>query len=100
MNHSADFILRSGYGIDDDQSMIEIALANNIISRAGAWYSWMSPQGDEIRGQGMGKFRRLMDAREGSFNELWGQVSPILSGGGKTKTEVGTDEEEVELGGL
>jgi len=97
MNRSAVFILRSGYGIDDDATLIEIALANNLITRAGAWYSWIAPDGNEIRGQGMGKFRTLLDAREGSFNELWGQISPILS---KTVDETqiaaesGEDEDE------
>ena len=100
MNRTADFVLRSGYGIDDDASLIDIALANNIISRAGAWYSWMAPDGTEVRGQGMGKFRRLLDARDGSFNEIWHQVSPILSGGGATTTEDSNVEEEVDMGGL
>lgn len=100
MNRTADFVLRSGYGIDDDASLIDIALANNIITRAGSWYSWMAPDGNEIRGQGMGKFRRLLDARDGSFNEIWHQVSPILSGGGATNTEDSNVEEEVDMGGL
>ena len=51
MNRSAVFILRSGYGIDDDATLIEIALANNLITRAGAWYSWIAPDGNEVRGQ-------------------------------------------------
>lgn len=97
MQHTADFILRSGFGIDDDASLIEIALANNIISRAGAWYSWVAPDGNEVRGQGMGKFRRLLDAREGSFNELWHQVSPILAGSVANAPDVGNDEEDVDM---
>ena len=79
MNRTAVFVLRSGFGIDDDASIIEIALAHNIITRAGSWYSWIAPDGSEVRGQGMGKFRNLLDAREGSFNELWGQIAPVLS---------------------
>lgn len=79
MNRTAVFVLRSGFGIDDDASIIEIALAHNIITRAGAWYSWIAPDGSEVRGQGMGKFRNQLDARENSFNELWGQIAPVLS---------------------
>lgn len=79
MNRTAVFVLRSGFGIDDDASIIEIALAHNIITRAGAWYSWIAPDGSEVRGQGMGKFRNQLDARAGSFNELWGQIAPVLS---------------------
>ena len=95
MNRTATFILRSGYGIDDDASIVEIALAHNIITRAGSWYSWVSPDGTEVRGQGMGKFRTLMDARDGSFNELWGQISPILSAAvDSSAVENGTEEEE------
>jgi recombination protein RecA len=95
MNRTANFILRSGYGIDDDASIIEIALAHNIITRAGSWYSWVSPDGTEVRGQGMGKFRTLMDARSGSFNELWGQIAPILSNVVTNQpVETGTEEDE------
>lgn len=39
--HTVDIVVRFGSGFDNVQSIMDICLKRNIISRAGAWYSWI-----------------------------------------------------------
>jgi len=78
----AFFYIRQGYGIDDVRSVMDIAQAHKILKKSGAWYSWTRANGDEIRGQGTDKFRKLVLETEGAEQELYKVTLPFLASGG------------------
>lgn len=65
----ADFHIRFGEGIDDIQSIIEVATAHGIISGSN-WISWVRSDGSEIKVQGKEKFRAAVLAVPGAWQEL------------------------------
>lgn len=65
----AEFHIRFGEGIDDIQSVIEVAMAHGIVKKGGAWYSWGRPSG-EIKGCGAEKFRAALVAEKGAWEEI------------------------------
>ena len=77
--HEQEFYLKSGYGIDDERTIIEIAIAYNIVKKGGAWYSWTAPDGTLVKGQGMAGFRNLLGERDNAFHEIFSQIEPHLS---------------------
>lgn len=87
--HQQMFYLKSGYGIDDIRTIIEIGIAYNVIRKGGAWYTWTANDGTEVKGQGMGGFRKLLEDREGALNEIFAQIEPHLSA---SNQEVAEDE--------
>ena len=80
--HDQQFYLRWGKGIDDVRSVIEMAISYGIVKKGGAWLTWELPDGDTIKTQGMDKFRAELESRDGSFQSLFSQILPILSGDG------------------
>jgi len=74
-----DFYLRSGRGIDNARTVLEIAIALNVVVKGGAWYSWTMPNGTEIRGQGLDKFRQGMANIPGSVDTLFSVTIPKLT---------------------
>ena len=89
-----DFYIRYGYGIDDVRSLIDLASRHGIVKKSGAWYIWETPDGEEIRGQGIEKFRfRLEDS--GNFDVLKTLVLPILAGSSEDGSKEAEDEEEI-----
>jgi len=87
VHHEADFYLMSGKGVDNERTVIELAIANGVIAKKGAWFSWMGPKG-EIRGQGLQTFRDNLASTEGALMFLFNQVKDSLSGakGGDSAT--------------
>jgi len=94
--HEQDFYLKSDYGIDDERTIIEIAIAYNIVKKGGAWYSWTASDGTLVKGQGMSGFRKMLSDREGSFTEIFNQVEPRLSASMKESSQALEVEEEEE----
>jgi recombination protein RecA len=89
-----DFYIRYGYGIDDVRSLIDLASRHGIVKKSGAWYIWETPDGEEIRGQGIEKFRfRLEDS--GNFENLKTLVLPIIAGKSVNPPEEAEDGSEV-----
>ena len=90
-----DFYIRFGFGIDDVRSLIDLAARHGIVKKSGAWYIWETPDGDEVRGQGIEKFRfKLEDS--GNFESLKDSVSHILSGTGGDQAEDSEEETALE----
>jgi recombination protein RecA len=65
-----EYYIRWGEGIDDVRSIMEIASKHGIVKKAGAWYKWNRPDGSEIAGQGIEKFRQGIIAAD-AFDELY-----------------------------
>lgn len=76
------FYIRYGKGIDDLRSIIEIGIAHKLIQKSGSWFSWIDPQGEEHRAQGMEKFRGGFDEKPQMAKILEKQVLPYLGASG------------------
>lgn len=96
-----DFHLRQGEGIDNESTMIDIAVANGIIKKTGSWITWVRASGDDIKVQGIEKLRMRVKAESALFDELWGICIPILSGtmgeGTVQQEEDSIDDTEVDV---
>ena len=90
-----DFHLRQGEGIDNESTMIDIAIANGLIKKSGSWITWVRDGGEDIKLQGTEKLRAMIKKDEALFEELWSICIPILSG---TTTDDSVHVEE-DLGG-
>jgi recombination protein RecA len=86
------FYIRWGEGIDDLRSMIEIGIAHRVINKSGSWIGWTKPDGEEMRLQGMEKFRKAFAADVQLQKALEKQVRPFMAGGAKDGDD-GEDEE-------
>jgi recombination protein RecA len=98
--HEAQFYLMSGKGVDNERTVIDLAIATNILVKKGAWFSWMGPEG-EVRGQGLEGFRSNLP--EGWLDFMFAQVKPYLTSkkgeeGGATTALSGAVGGALELG--
>lgn len=96
--HEETFYLRSGEGIDDVSSIIEMLTNYGLVKKSGAWYSWQPP-GDipEVRGQGMDKFRAAI-LEDPELVMLLKQVAlPLLGNNKVSKAEAEMFDEGSEL---
>jgi len=84
--HEAQFYLMSGKGVDNERTVLDLAIATNIVVKKGAWFSWMGPQG-EVRGQGLEGFRANMP--NDWLDYMFAQVKPFLTAK-KNEPEAGT----------
>lgn len=84
------FYIRYGAGIDDLRSFVEIALAHGVIKKGGAWYTWVRPDGSEIKANGQ---ERLVDdiVKTDSIPLLRQAVMNFLSG---AKVDIADNEDE------
>lgn len=69
-HHEAEYYIRQGYGIDDVRSILDIAIAYNIVVKGGAWYTLDRPNGEQIRANGVEQLRAKVLADPGAWNEL------------------------------
>lgn len=74
--HEAQFYLMSGKGVDNERTVLDLAVATNTVLKKGAWYYWQGPEG-EIRGQGLEGFISLLP--EGWLDFMFAQVKPYLT---------------------
>lgn len=72
------FFLRSGEGIDDVTSIINMLSDYKLIKRSGSWYSWEPPGEDEVRAQGMENFRAMVMEDANLMNLMKMQALPLL----------------------
>lgn len=86
--HEADFYLMNGVGVDNERTVLDLAITTGVVKKGGAWYTWADPTtGQEHKGQGLEGFRNLLP--ENWLNTMFGQVSVYLT---SKKTE---DESEI-----
>lgn len=97
--HEQVLYLKSGEGYDDIRSVIEIAIAYNIVKKGGSWFTYVRPDGTEIKGQGMPGFRNKLLNAEGAVMELFSSIEPHLTKDANAKASKnasveGTEEDE------
>jgi recombination protein RecA len=78
VHHEVDFFLMSGKGVDNERTIIDLAINSGIISKKGAWFSWQSPNG-ELRSQGLAGFKEQLQNMDGGLVALFNQVKPFIS---------------------
>lgn len=93
--HSGEFVIRYGEGVDNVRSVIDIADARKVITRAGAWYSFTDLSGEEIKVQGKEALRDHFIENPEDFQAVVGQVSSFSKGFDKAG-KVSDDDIEVE----
>ncbi len=72
------FYIRWGSGIDDIRSILDIAVSHNLIKKGGAWYTWVKPNGESQRFQGMEQMRAYFASDSATFDILYQQTLPKL----------------------
>lgn len=92
-----DFYIRWGLGVDDLRSLIEIGIAHKLVRKEGAWISWIDPDGEQHKKQGMEKFREFFDTNHEARRILERQVKPYMASGGSDDGH--DDEDEPDLFG-
>jgi len=93
-----DVYIRWGYGVDDLRSLIEIGVAHRLVRKDGSWFTWVTPDGEEIRYQGMENFRGFFVERAEIRKTLERQVRPYMTVRSSDHEDI-MDEEEVFVGG-
>ena len=91
--HEMKYWLSHGSGIDDVRSIIEVGTNYNVISKKGAWYTWVTPEGEEIKACGYAGFRAQVDEK-GLSDTLFSHISPLLTrqfGDGEVESEEDAD---------
>lgn len=85
----ADFYIRQGEGIDNVWTLIDVAKAHGIV-KGSAWLTWVRPNGEAFKQQGLERFRHALLSEPELLAEFESMVVPLLSG-------VSTDDEEPEV---
>jgi recombination protein RecA len=104
VHHQQDYYLTSGVGVDNERTILELAMKASVVKKAGAWYSWSDPSNaQEYKGQGLEGFRNLLP--EGWLATMFNQVKPYLSdkrdGGSGGLAEVESDAGDLDdFGGI
>jgi recombination protein RecA len=78
VNNEFKFYLKSGVGIDNTRSVVELAINHKIINKSGAWYSWPTGPKGEVRGQGMDALLKSINEDPKNLQTLFSQVTPKL----------------------
>lgn len=94
--HEQVLYLKSGEGYDDVRSIIEIAISYNIIKKGGSWFTYVRPDGTEIKGQGMPGFRTKLMGAEGAIMEVFNAIEPHLTKDSRKKAELNAEAEGTE----
>jgi len=79
VHHEQKFYLKSGTGIDNNRSVVDLATTYKIIAKSGSWYEWAGAPGGSIRAQGVEPLVKQIVERKGALLSLFGQVVPKLS---------------------
>jgi recombination protein RecA len=80
----AEFDILYGEGISREGDVLDLAVANNIVEKSGAWYSY---DGERI-GQGRENVRNFLKEHKDIFAKLDGQVRQKLGIGAGAKADV------------
>lgn len=59
--HEANFYLMNGVGVDNERTVLDLAISVGVVKKGGAWYTWAEPtSGQEYKGQGLDGFRNIL----------------------------------------
>lgn len=76
--HEADFYLMNGVGVDNERTVLDLAISVGVVKKGGAWYTWADPTtGQEHKGQGLDGFRNLLPSNW--LDVMFGQVRVYLT---------------------
>jgi hypothetical protein len=89
----ADFHIRFGEGIDDAQSIIDVASAHGIIT-GSTWITWVRANGTEIKANGKEKFRAALLDAPGAWEEMRTAIMTKLAESSKV-VQVVVGEEDI-----
>lgn len=76
VHNSTLFYVSHGEGIDSVRSVVEAAIASNLIKKGGAWFTWIKPDGSEYKKQGLPRFVKELES--GDVDVLFSQLSTKL----------------------
>ena len=86
-----EFFLMNGLGVDNERTILDLAVSVGVVKKGGAWFSWSNPStGQEHKGQGLEGFRNLLP--EGWLSIMFSQVKPYLTS--KESANTGDEEEK------
>jgi len=85
----AEFEIIFGRGISNEGCILDLAIANNIIQKSGAWFSY----NDEKIGQGKEKVREFLETNEPIKTEILKKIRVLLDKGEAATVEE-TEEEK------
>lgn len=94
-----NFYIRWGKGIDDLRSLIEIGIAHKLVRQEGSWYSWIDPDGESHRLQGMDNFRGFFAKNAVAQKLLERQVKPFMASSGVGEDDDDDDVDDPDLFG-
>lgn len=95
VHHEQKFYLKSGTGIDNVRSVVDLAATHKIVVKSGSWYDWPNAPGGSIRAQGVDGLIKVISEKKGALEALFAQVVPKLNA---IQVVGPTDDEEEELG--
>jgi recombination protein RecA len=76
--HESQFYLMNGIGVDNERTVLDLAISVGVVKKGGAWYTWADPTtGTEHKGQGLDGFRKLLP--ENWLDVMFGQVRVYLT---------------------
>jgi len=79
VHHEQKFYLKSGVGIDNNRSVVDLAIVYKVIGKSGSWYEWEGAPGGSIRAQGMDPLIKQIAERKGALQTLFSLLVPKLS---------------------
>jgi recombination protein RecA len=89
--HEADFYLMNGMGVDNERTVLDLAISTGVVKKGGAWFTWADPSsGQEYKGQGLEGFRNLLPSDW--LSTMFAQVKPYLTS--KDKSSAGDESEK------
>ncbi len=88
----AEFDIIYGEGISREGSLLDVGVANNVISRTGTWYAF----GDVRLGQGKETARAYLKEHPDLAAEIEKKIREFLQAGA-VKVESASDQVEVEV---
>lgn len=89
---TVDFYLRLGVGVDNLWTLMDLAKAHGIIKGAN-WMTWIRPNGEEVKEQGMTKFRARLTGDPVLLQDFQDQVLPLLSASAGASEDDSEDED-------
>ena len=95
--HEVDFYLMNGVGVDNERTVLDLAITVGVVKKGGAWYTWADPtSGTEYKGQGLDGFRGKLP--DNWLNVMFNQVRGYLTSK-KKEDEPQIVEKESKLSG-